>query len=271
MLSKATTELLVITKLSDYEEAPVTMRILTLLPRFLLVATWSFKPAAGLLAGLALLLSAMGAAGQGTFQNLDFESANIPSGTQPYADLSFGDAFPGWSGFYGSGNVFSPATFVVYDALSLGGPMMAIIDKVTSYKPYQALQGNYSAFLFGGNSPFGGPTTMTISQTGLVPYGAVSVFMDVDAWNGFSISLGGHSIVTMAGPYSGEFTADISAFAGQTVQLSITVPSSPYGDINPDGLLIDGIRFETVPEPGIIALSAFGTLLVGWRFKERRR
>ena len=232
------------------------------------------QPAAELLGGLALLLSAIGAAGQGTFQNLDFESALIPSGTPPLADLSFSDAVPGWTGTYGDSSKTYPATFVVYDGLSLEGPMMAIIDRVTSYRSYQALQGNYSAFLFGGYSPFGGQTSFTISQTGLVPSGAVSMLMDVDAWDGFTVSLGGQPIgmvPVQTFPLYTLYRGNISAFAGQTAQLSITVPSSPVGDIDPTGLLIDDIRFVTVPEPRIIALLALGTLLVAWRVKEQQR
>jgi hypothetical protein len=258
-------------KLSSYEEATVTTRSHTLRPSFILAAMWERKHAAGLLFGLALLLSAASGPAQGTFQNLDFESANIPSGTQPGASFSFSAALPGWTGTYGYPIGPGPATFVGYDTVSLGGPGICIIDKVFWRKPYQALQGNFSAFLFGGNSPFGGPTTMTISQTGLVPYDAVSMLMDLDAETGFTVSLGGQTIMSSSLSESGEFSADISAFAGQTVQLSITVPSSPPGDINPNGLLIDDIRFVTIPEPNVFALFALGALLLGRRIQGGQR
>jgi hypothetical protein len=38
-----------------------------------------------------------------------------------------------------------------------------------------------------------------------------------------------------------------STFAGQTAQLSITVPAPPYPSIDPNGLLLDDIRFLTIP------------------------
>jgi len=252
-----------IMKLSNCQEAPATSRSHTLPPLIVLAAMWRFKPPSCLLAGLALLLSAASALGQGSFQNLDFESAHIPSGTQPLAELSFSAALPGWSGTYSNSGGTSPATSVVYDGMSLGGPMMAIIDTLNlGAKP---LQGNYSPYLFGGVIPPAQPTTMTISQTGLVPLGTTAILMDVQAQNGFTASLGGQPVnmVPVGGGTSfTEYSGDISAFAGQTAQLSTTVPSSPIGDINPNGLLIDDIRFVIVPEPSICALSALGVLLL---------
>ena len=147
--------------------------------------------------------------------------------------------------------------------------MLAIFDTLNNVG-VQPFQGNYSPYLFGGNDGFGRPTSMTISQTGLVPYGAVSILMDVYAWNGFTVSLWGQTIITTAGSWSGEVSADISAFAGRTAQLSITVPSTPSGNINPNGLLVDDIRFETIPEPGVFALSALGALLLGRRVQKQQ-
>ncbi len=250
-----------IMNLCGYQAASATSGNHSLCSVSILAAMWRFENLGRSLIGGALLLSALVAAGQGTFQNLNFESANIPPGTQPLADLSFGNALPGWSGTYGNGSGSSPATFVVYDGMSLGGPVMCIIDKLNvGTKP---LQGNYSPYLFGGNDASGRPTSMTLSQTGLVPDGAAYILMDVYAWNGFSVSLGGQTIITATGPASGEYRAGISGFAGQTTQLSITVPSSPQGDINPNGLLLDDIRFVIVPEPSSFALFAVGALLIG--------
>jgi hypothetical protein len=221
---------------------------------------------------MTVTLVCVNAFAQGTFQNLDFESANIPSGTPPLYDFSFGDALPGWSGFYGNTSGTTPATFVVYDGMSLGGAMMGIID--TLNVGAHPLQGSYSPYLFGGNDPFVGPTSMTISQTGLIPDGATSILMDVYAWNGSWVTLGGQTInmvPVQSFPSYAVYSGDISAFAGQTAQLSITVPSTPYGDINPNGLMIDDIRFEPSPEPSVFALFGLGALLLSWRALRRRR
>ena len=212
---------------------------------------WSRRPAC-LVSGLALLLSAADGLAQGSFQNLNFESAIIPSGTQPGAILSFGDAFPGWTG----------AGYVVYDGMSLGGPLTCIIDRSNVWATLglngniaKPLQGRYSPYLFGGWQPGinGGfvPTATTLSQTGRVPDGAVAILVDVYAWNGFSVSLGGQTLIMMpvqGGPFSSTvYRGDVSAFAGQTAQLSITVPALPYPSIDPNGLLVDDIKFITIP------------------------
>lgn len=258
-----------IMKLSSCQEASIPSRIHTLRPMFILAAMWRFKHRAWSTAGLALLLSAAGAAAQGTFQNLDFESANIPAGTQPGSAVAFGAALPGWSGSYSNASGTSPATFVVYEGMSLGGAVMSIVDTLNvGAKP---LQGNYSPYLFGGNDVFGNPTTMTISQTAVVPYGATLIRLDVQAQNGFTVSLNGQTIIMSTVPGSGEYGAYIAPFAGQTAQLSITVPSSPRGDINPNGLLIDDISFVIVPEPSVFALAALGMLLIGRRIQKGQR
>jgi hypothetical protein len=76
-------------------------------------------------AGLALLLSAASGEAQGTFQNLSFEAAQIPSGTQPGADLAFSAALPGWSGSYSSHMGTAQANSVAYDGVSLGGAIIS--------------------------------------------------------------------------------------------------------------------------------------------------
>jgi hypothetical protein len=160
--------------------------------------------------------------------------------------------------------------------------LISIIDNTSGHygDSYHSLQGRYSPFLFGGNAPsiYGGPTSATISQTGLVPIGTTFLLMDVHAyyvqvqdWSGFTVSLGGQTINMapfLTFPSYTQYRGEISAFAGQTAQLSITAPPTPYGSIDPNGVLIDDIRF--VPEPSAFGLSALGALLVGWRLMRRR-
>ena len=59
------------------------------------------------------------------------------------------------------------------------------------------------------------------------------------------------------------YSADISAYAGQTGQLLFTLPPNVDGDY----AILDNIQFSTtaVPEPGPFALAALGTLLLGFR------
>jgi hypothetical protein len=221
--------------------------------------------------GLVLLLSAGGAPAQGTFQNLDFESAQIPSGTTPSWAFSTGVALPGWAASFSNSAGSYPWDMVIYDSLSLQGPMLGIIDEVYSYQHYQAIQGRYSAFIFGGYDPTRA-TSVTISQTGLVPTGAYQITMDVNAWYGFTVALDGQPINMAPVATFPSFTVygsgDISALAGRTVQLSITAPPGPNQLGPPNGVLIDDITFLTVPEPSAYTLSALSALL--WRVLVRR-
>lgn len=101
---------------------------------------------------------------QGTFQNLDFEAANV-AGTQINSLVPTASAFPGWQTFEGTTEISS----VVYDGISTGAFEISIVDT----KGGLPIQGNYSAYLF---SSLG--TTTTLSQTGLVPAGTESIQMD---------------------------------------------------------------------------------------------
>jgi hypothetical protein len=206
----------------------------------------------------------VGAYGQGTFQNLDFESASIPSGTQPGSGAFISSALPGWT-----------PSGAIYDGVSLGGAIICIEDGLGGWP--RPLQGTYSPALFGGYSPIVGVSS-TISQTALVPNGTTSLLMDaqpVFSWNyGFTVSLGGRTVSMVPLETFSSYTVyggDISVFAGQTAQLSITVPPPPSYSPNPNGFLFDNIMFSTIPEPSVLGLAAVGLLLVGWRVLERRR
>ena len=280
--SRTTRQVLMIMKLRSSQEASITWRIHTLRPTIVLAAMWRFKHRAWLSACLALLLSAASSAGQGTFQNLNFEAAQIPSGTQPNTGsfASISDALPGWSGSFSYGTGIQQVNEVCYDGVSLGGPLISIIDHTSGLSgSYHSLQGTYSPFLFGGIDGYGRQVASTISQTELVPNGTTSILMDVygypvQAWYGFSVSLAGqpvNMVPMLTFPSYTLYRGDISAFAGQTAQLSITALPPPRGDVDPSGILIDDIRFVTVPEPSIFALSALGAFLIGRRIQRGRR
>src|SRR6266478_1815757 len=67
---------------------------------------------------LLLVVSTGRSAGQGSFQNLDFEAANlptVPSGQSGGLVLS-SDAIPGWTAYYGS----SQTSQILHNDLSLG-------------------------------------------------------------------------------------------------------------------------------------------------------
>jgi hypothetical protein len=229
---------------------------------------------AWLVGGLAVLLGVWGAAGQGNFQNLGFESANLSG--PPQIGVPIGTALPAWSASFSSPGVGTNAvTQVWFDGPSLGGTAISLIDANTG-SGFTPIQGRYSVALFGWPSgmfsPTGNPTYATISQTGLVPSGTESLLMDVNAWYGFTVTLGGQTINMVplqAFPAYTTYGGVVSGLAGLGAQLSITAP--PTGV--PNAVLLDNIQFSTqfVPEPGIFGLCALGALLLGWRVLARRR
>ncbi len=220
--------------------------------------------------GLALVLPLAAtqlAPSQSSFTNLGFESASVPNGTQPGSPTPISAAFPGWSGSFSNVNGVIPATQVVYGGLSLGGSQLSLIDANTG----APLQGSFSAYLFGGLSPGGDPTYTALSQIGTVPNNAKSLLMDVSASNGFTVTLGGQNLNVVPVQTFPSYTlygADISAFAGQTLQLSIVAPPTSV----PNGVLLDEIVLSSslVPKPGAFALFGVGLLFLAlrqWRFR----
>lgn len=255
-----------------------------------IVAPTKMKPprSAWLVGGLALLLSVAGAAAQGTFQNLDFELATVtpaPADYTPwdaYQPISAADALPYWT-------VREDATVctAIWGAPNALDETSVALVTAGSYPAYPALQGVYSVQFYAwadAGSPFF--RSASISQTGLVPNGmhsiqflvqsppvaggrvqaSPSVTLNGTPINIFPISTSS-GVVTMAG--------DISAFAGLTANLDIQCAGTSGATfyLSENIFALDAIQFSnlSVPEPGVFGLSAFGALLVGWRFLWQQR
>jgi len=194
------------------------------------------------------------------FVNLNFESANV-SGFQPESIVPISSALPGWSGFYGS----DPTSQVLYDVISLDAAMISLIDNNALF--FGPLQGNYSAFLFGGTDG----VSSSISQTGTIPIGTESLRMD--AWSyGASpiVAINGQPINMVPLQTFANYTlygGDISSYSG-LVTLSFTEPPPLTVTGGASQFELDNILFSTTvltPEPGIVALTAIGGLLFGAR------
>jgi hypothetical protein len=211
---------------------------------------------------------------QGSFRNLNFESANVPSGTQAGSFVPVGVAFPGWTAFETSSSTGSNSfSQVYYDLVSTGGQGVSVNDSNVPFAPgYGPISGKFSAYLYSGNQ---GNVLFSvgISQTGLVPLGTESLQFQVGfATSPFIVTLGGQTInIVPLEAFSGytEYGGDISAFAGQTQTLTFT-ETFPSVGAPPGGLSLDNIIFSTspVPEPGTLALLVAGAALLGLR---RRR
>jgi hypothetical protein len=191
------------------------------------------------------------------FVNLDFEEANVPP--TPVDTLgSFVDpalAFPGWT-VLPNGSAYGTSVF--YNDLSLGGPAIVLMGPDFPNGPgYDPLDGSYSVLLqyFGiGNPP-------ALSQTALIPAGTQS------------ISILGNAVITLNGVnipliynLDGASAGDISAFAGQTAQLTITTINT--ATINSHTWdYFDDVQFspESVPEPTVCSLMIVCILVLGSR------
>lgn len=195
------------------------------------------------------------------FVNLGFESANLfgyGSGTGP-AVVPTNNAIPGWTAYLGG----FPQSAVLYDGVTLGGAMISLQDTNAVFVG-SAVQGNYSVVLLASSA--GPPTTAAIGQTGTIPNNAQSLTF----WGnvgGMQVTFNGQPIdylVTGSTANYVIYSADISAYAGQTGQLLFTALA---GNSYASGGLIDNIQFSTtpVPEPSTLALAAFGGLLLGSR------
>jgi hypothetical protein len=206
--------------------------------------------------GVALLLSVAGAMGQGTFQNLNFEQANVPDvpPRQFGSDMLVSNGVPGWTVYLGG----IPQSSMLHNNVSLGAAEIAI--NGPQWFAAQLLEGNYTVSL--QPSTAGPPTAAAIGQLGLVPQTAESISFYANGqflvtFNGQQIPLAGLG----SGPNYTILGGDISAFAGQTGELLFQ-----------GGGLLDAVQFSNlpIPEPSFFSVSALGALLLGWRGLRRR-
>jgi hypothetical protein len=213
----------------------------------------------------AALVATSSAFGQGTFQDLDFESARLVFVTSPYyTEIVATNALPGWSAFSGA----NPLSTIFYNDPRFFPPVELLGSNSL------AIGGNFSVLLSEGGgigTNIYGPGS--ISQTGLVPTDAQTLLFEANL-NLFSspgsslvVSLGGQNLSYMAifnAPNYTLYGADISMFAGQTEILSFMAAAGL--------VLLDNIQFspQVIPEPSIHALLGLGGLFLAalsfWRF-----
>jgi hypothetical protein len=194
---------------------------------------------------------------QGTFQNLDFESANlapVPSG-QFGGLVPISDALPSWTAYLGTGQTSQ----ILQNNLAGGSPSISILGPNWGNSfGIAIIEGNYSAVLQAGSL---GPVLAVIAQTGLVPANSQSLQLrgpPSSTTGQFVVTLGGLPI-TMTPLFDTAtytlFGGDISSFAGQTSELRIAaLPTSLY-------FSVDSIQFSTspIPEPSSVWLLLVGS------------
>src|ERR1044071_381106 len=186
---------------------------------------------------------------QGTFLNLDFESANVQDLPYPGPGeaVNISDGVPGWN--------VSPTIGLDqmgHNSFSIGGAAVEILGP--AWPSSQLLQGSYTVALYA--SVAGPPVVPDIFQTGQIPAGSQS--LRFYGAGDFGLTFGGQSISLVqvgSAPNYKIFGGVISAFAGQTGLLVFTG----------NGLL-DNIAFSptAIPEPSVVGVLVAGGLLLAW-------
>ncbi len=167
---------------------------------------------------------------QGTFENLNFEEANIvPIAGQPYA-IAVANALPEWSVYYGA----AQQTQIYYNAPSLGDVQVTLLADGYPGVDSPIIAGSFSVFLQGGLLN-GSLANATISQTGVIPAGTQSLLFDVGnlGENLLPEVYIGNSLLSLFPMSTGQgvstsytvYGANISAWSGETEQLTFSTPA----------------------------------------------
>jgi len=235
---------------------------------------------------IVLSIVSINSSGQGTFQNLDFESADltpVPAG-QGGGDVPLSAALPGWNASIGS----TAVTEVLQNNSTLGNASIDILGPDWGFIYPGIIDGNYSVYIQSGGIPGGGPgsggVNASLWQDGIVPANAQSLqfkaWEDLPPFASFSVTFADNSLTPIAigsgqSPSGQDYTiygVNISPYSGQTGQLEFAADFNPNG---PSWLLLDDISFspQAVPEPSPIVLSGIGGLLFGLyrRFAPKRK
>jgi hypothetical protein len=200
---------------------------------------------------------------QATFQNLNFESANLPQipPGQTGGIVAFSDALPGWVGYLGA----NLTTNVYHNELSAGSARINIIGP--EFPTTAILEGQYTLALQSGG-PQEPSVEASIAQIGLLPMDIQAIQVKASGSN-FAVSFKGQSIAFSPignGPNYTLYQGDVSAFAGQLGELRLSSIAPP----NPFTVSLDSISFVSVPEPSsTLFLLTGGTFALVTSFRRR--
>lgn len=219
--------------------------------------------AVGCLLGAGLALSA---AAQ-EFVNLDFDATTVDPATPMFTFLDWSDAAPGWN--HSDGENTGHLTF---GSTHLGfSQTYALLPE--RLDPAGIAWDGFALAMRSGtlfeHEPRGDFVFTYVAQTGRVPFAAQTLTLLANS-DEFRVTLDQQYVPMSPTGLAGEWSGDVSAWAGQLVELRIEHISSPVGQ--PDDLVLDEIRFLPVPEPSTFVLGGLGLLAVaaaGRRAKRR--
>lgn len=211
-----------------------------------------------------------------TFQNFDFDSTvtNITLSLPPDEGVGYGpasDLLPGWQLFQGANQVSS----IGYDLnpISLG---VASIYDVNSQGFPAPVSGKYSLGLYPGYNLIFNYQPFSLVQVGDIGANIQSIRF-INYGSPFELRLNGTLIPLVYDYQPGSsnldtrvayVTGDISAFAGQTVQIKFTTLDMPNSVVN--GLDDIELNAQAVPEPSATALLLLGLSFLGFESGRRR-
>ncbi len=212
---------------------------------------------AAILASAAVFSSAQAQ----SFTNLDFEAANTASAVPPFGSLAWSAAAPGWQ--HGPGVDTEP---VYYGLTHVGITQWYLLAGPGS--SIAALAGDYSmSFASGYASYLPGAQWVNayLAQTGVVPLGTRS--LTLLATGPLDLQINGSSVVLVP-TGAGSFAADVSAYAGATIEVRLVNASAQAQT----PVTVDNIAFSTspVPELPIWHLAGVGLLGLGIALSRRR-
>ena len=228
--------------------------------------------------GLCFSLAASGlnALAQGTFQNLDFESAVlVPIPGDQFGRVQFAPAFPGWIG-----NIDTDAeTLALYNNMYLSSTGIGIHGQGSPQTfGTTRISGNYTAMIQSGMKVSSFPlvpAVASLSQTATIPANAASLRFSAIAYWPFEVSLNDTPLsLTPVGGLPGIYTVygvNIPSYAGTTAKLKFTALHNPSPSLV-STLFLDDILFSTqpIPEPGAGSIFLLGLGVIR-SFRKRLR
>jgi hypothetical protein len=227
------------------------------------------------------LMAAVVGAAAAPFQNLGFDEANT-NGVPPNNGGPTSQLLPGWNLF----DVFGAPGLIGYNAHIIGLNQVVLYDSTFSFGAPPPVQGKYALGLWPGEGFMQDQALYHLSQIGEVPSDARTIHF-INFASPFDLVVNGQE-VPLIYDYPPNYPApifnryipvpavgDISAFAGQTVELEFITSLAPLGPGDPlhgiDSIFFSPELFPVVPEPSTWALLGLGgtCLFFRWRFLRR--